>query len=104
MRWVDDRAGLLGIRERDRRTVFGFQRGQSSSRIFLRLQMSLRASDRGLRRIEIGRRALRSPGNACGGDRLTRVTHLLHWSAAAAGEPDKSHKKGKRTFHDNHRH
>lgn len=104
MRWVGDRAGLLGIGKRDRRTVFGFQRGESGSRIFLRLQMSLRASDCGLRGIEIGRRALRSSRDACGGDRLTRVAHLLHWSAAAAGEPDKSRKKDKRTFHDNHRH
>ncbi len=105
MRRIDDRrTGFLGIREGDRRTVLGFQRGQAGSRIFLCLQMSLGARDCGLRRVEVSGRALRRSGNTCGGDGLTRVAHLLHRSAATAGEPDKGHKKGKRTFHDNQRH
>jgi hypothetical protein len=57
-----------------------------------------------LRRIEIGGRALRSSGNAGGGDRLTRVAHLLHWGAGTPAEADESHQKVKRTGHDSERH
>ncbi len=92
MRRVDGRR-LFGIRERDRRTVLRFERGDARSRIFLGLQMRFGACDRRLRGIEIRGRALRGSGDACRGDRLARIAHLLHRGSAAAGEADEEQQK-----------
>ena len=78
---------MLHVRERRSRVVLGLQRGESGTRIFLRLQMQFRADDGGLRRIVFRRTAAIRTGSSGSHDGLASVAHLLHGrTARATGE------------------
>jgi len=85
---------MLHVRERRSRVVLGLQRGESGTRIFLRLQMQFRADDGGLRRIVFRRTAAIRTGSSGSHDGLASVAHLLHGrphlAAKQTGNSDKN--------------
>jgi hypothetical protein len=84
--WGGGRLGVLGVGERGGGMVLGLQSGQTSPRIFLRLQVRFRPGNRGLRRSVFRRTAARSAGIGGGHDGLPRVAHLLHRRSRLAAE------------------
>ena len=86
------RIGMLGTGEGHTRVVLRLHRCQAGASVLLRLQVLFGSIDRGLCCIQVRRCNLGRAGHASGRDRLTRVAHFLHGSAAAAsqaGDADK---------------
>ena len=80
---------MLGVGKRRGGMVLGLQRGETGTRVFLRLQVRFRSGNGRLRRIVFRRTAGSCTGGGGGHNRLARVAHFLHrWPYSATQQTD----------------
>ncbi len=95
---------VLGHRQCRAGMVLGFQGSQSSTRVFLSIDVFFSPGDRRLSGIQIRRSDFGYPGIAGRRDGLSSIAHFLHGSAAAAsqaGDTDKYRNEAQH-MHDGH--
>jgi hypothetical protein len=94
----------IGIGEGGSGVVFGFHRGQSGPREFLRFEMSFRSRNGSLGGVVIRRSRARRAGCMGGGDGLAGVAHFLDGSSGASDQTCNTDKYSKEAQHRVHGH